>query len=108
MPSWFPCPPPRGECRRGAPVLAQVSGREIVPLLQAAIAAFPERQRLVMRAFVEHFPDSAPRPALRRFASVLAGADLSAISVKRALQEGRAKLRALLLRQGFAPGEPAA
>jgi len=47
--------------------------------------------------------DTELSPTLRDYASRLAGTDLTPASVKRALHEGRVKLRALLLRGGYAP-----
>ncbi len=85
---------------RGRPVPEQAGAGELVPWLRRFIATFPGRQRAVMRAYVDRYPDSACLVVLRREASRLAGAELTRASVKRALEEGRRKLRAFLLGKG--------
>jgi DNA-directed RNA polymerase specialized sigma24 family protein len=89
--------------RRQRPAFAEAAAGELLGLVGRAVAALPPRQRAVLRAWVEHYPESARREVLRREASRLAGEELTAASAKRALQEGRAKLRAFLRRCGHGP-----
>jgi hypothetical protein len=64
----------------------------------------------VLQAFVEHYPRTRRLDVLQQEVSRAAGGPVSQASVKRALQEGRRKLREALAGRGYAPawrGEPA-
>jgi adenylosuccinate synthase len=76
---------------------------EIQRLIRQAVASIPGRkQRLVMEAYVANFPEShGDLQKLREFTSALSGTEETVITVKRALQEGRAKVRAVLSSKGY-------
>ena len=81
---------------------SQVSGEDERALLEDVlerIATLPRRQRIVLRAFSDGYPETASMETLRRQASESCGEDLSLAAVKRALQEGRRKLREMLDRR---------
>jgi hypothetical protein len=81
----------------------EVCCRELRDLLATAIAGLPSRQRSVLQAYVEHFPDTGQTEYLRRRVADARGEAVTRAAVKRALQEGRARLRCLLRNHGYAP-----
>jgi DNA-directed RNA polymerase specialized sigma24 family protein len=90
----------RAECRRD-PLPAAAEARDALALARAAIATLPRRQRLVVQAFFDHYPESSRLAALCREVSRRSGASESRAAVKRALREGLCKLRAFLLERGY-------
>jgi hypothetical protein len=80
-----------------------VAGEEIMHLIQSQVAALPLRQRLVLEVFIEQFPESASLAVLRQEVSRRTGREESLVAVKRALQEGRLRVREFLHRQGYDP-----
>lgn len=82
-------------------LLGAAERREILDLLAAEIAGLPPRQRLVLRTFSLHYPETADMEVLRKRVSAALGEEATIASVKRALQEGRRKLRELFERKGY-------
>ncbi len=80
--------------------------RELQRLIQAAVATLPLKQRQVMEAFVANFPESRDMQKLRQSTGELTGTEETLASVKRALQEGRVKVRAVLRRKGYDHTQP--
>ncbi len=78
-----------------------VERREALALIQDAIATLSGRQRLVMQVFVDCYPASARMETLRQEVSRATGQVQTLASVKRALQEARAKARELLQHKGY-------
>jgi DNA-directed RNA polymerase specialized sigma24 family protein len=86
-------------------VPAPMTKDEILAEVRSPIAALSQRQRLVLEVFVEFFPETARTEGLRRRVSLVTGADESLAAVKRALQEGRSKLRAALRHRPSPPDD---
>jgi DNA-directed RNA polymerase specialized sigma24 family protein len=82
---------------------ARVTGEEIMSLIQSQVGALPPRQRLVLEVFIEHYPERASLAVLRQEVSRRTGKEESLVAVKRALQEGRLRVREFLLREGYDP-----
>jgi DNA-directed RNA polymerase specialized sigma24 family protein len=91
----------RGSDPAGRGVTPDEEAREVMALTALGVAKLPGQQRLVLRAFAEHYPESACLEALRQEVSRQAGAEQRTNSVKRALQEGRAKPREFLRGKGY-------
>jgi DNA-directed RNA polymerase specialized sigma24 family protein len=85
--------------------LTPAERHEVVRLIHEAIDALPEVQQMVMRVFVYHYPESADLRALRRAVALTTSRVPPPAAVKRALQKGRAKVRAFLRRRGYSLGE---
>jgi DNA-directed RNA polymerase specialized sigma24 family protein len=79
--------------------------KEFWDLVCAAIEGLPRNQRIVLEAFVDCFPETQSMETLRTNVSRVTGRDQSLPSVKRALQEGRHKVREFLSSRGFVPGD---
>ena len=79
--------------------------KEFRDLICAAIKALPRNQRIVLQAFVDCFPDTQSMETLRTNVARVTGQDQTLSSIKRALQEGRHKMREFLSRMGFGPGD---
>jgi DNA-directed RNA polymerase specialized sigma24 family protein len=77
--------------------------REAMALIQDAVPGLPTKQKQVLQAFISNFPESQDMHQLRKFTSELTGAEETLAAVKRALQEGRRKVRTVLTRKGYRP-----
>jgi DNA-directed RNA polymerase specialized sigma24 family protein len=84
--------------------LTPAERHELLRLIHEAIDALPDVQQKVWRAFVTYYPESADRRALRRAVALMTCHVLTPATVKRALQEGRGKVRAFLRQKGYSPG----
>jgi len=82
-----------------------VALREVQRLIREAAASLPERQRVVLEAFIANFPESQDMQELRRFTSELTGREETVASVKSNLREARQKLRGILRRKGYGPNK---
>lgn len=88
--------------------LDPVERKEAMELIHKVIEELPERQQLVMRVYVDHFP-LPPRNMeefLRGEVERKTGTPQSLDAVTRALQEARGKVRKLLREKGYDFGEP--
>jgi len=65
--------------------------RELLERVRRSVGTLPDRQRSVVRTFVNHFPASEDKEALRQHVSEEAGVPVSRAVVARALQEARRK-----------------
>jgi DNA-directed RNA polymerase specialized sigma24 family protein len=81
--------------------LDEAERREVMELIRGFVRGLPAMQRVVMQAFVEHFPDTGTTARLQAVVAQGMGICPSAAAVKRALQEGRRKIRAFLLSKGY-------
>ncbi len=81
--------------------LNEVDRAEVSDEIERAICVLPEKQRMTMQAFADGFPDTENMEELRREVSRRAGEEVTLASVKRALQEARAKVGPILDRRGF-------
>lgn len=90
---------------RSRMVAAVEDRREVVQLIEEAIATVPPQQRRVLQAFVDHYPASGAMERLRELVSRVTGRVETLASVKRALQEARVKVRRFLWRKGYCLGE---
>src|SRR5438105_1063586 len=95
---------PQALQRVGGPAAAGRLWRELPPaernelagLIREAVEGLPGQQRRVLRVFLAYYPETSDLAVLRREVSRAAGAEQTLASVKRALQEGRAKVRVFL------------
>jgi DNA-directed RNA polymerase specialized sigma24 family protein len=83
---------------------AEASREEFMESIGAAIKALPRSQRIVFEAFVACFPETQNMETLRMQVSRVTQREQTLSSVKRALQEGRYKVREFLKSKGFVPG----
>jgi RNA polymerase sigma factor (sigma-70 family) len=74
---------------------------EIRELIRDAIATLPEKQRVVWQVFVDNYPETKSMEVLRVEVSKVTGKEETLAAVKRALQEGRPKVREFLERKGY-------
>lgn len=74
---------------------------EVMALIRDAIATLPGKQREVFQAFIDGYPETRSREVLREKVSEATGREETLVSVKRALQEGRAKVGEFLRRKGY-------
>ncbi|TMQ33737.1 MAG: hypothetical protein E6K70_11455 [Planctomycetota bacterium] len=93
-----------GRRPHGAPAV-NATREEFRDVICAAIKGLPRNQRIVLEAFVDCFPETHNMEILRSNVSRVTGRDQSLPSVKRALQEGRHKVREFLSSRGFVPGD---
>jgi len=91
-----------GDYWRGMDV---VDRRECMRAIRLAIAPLPRKQRIVLQEFCDGFPDTRSMEVLRKAVSDLTGTEETSASVKRALQEGRSKVRKSLELNGYGLGE---
>ena len=68
----------------------------VVALVQEAVSALPERQRIVHQVFLDHHPMTEDDEVLRQLVSDAAGRHVTRGAIRRALQEGRRKIGSLL------------
>lgn len=85
-------------------VLGVLQRREIMALIRQAVAELPTKQRVVMEVFVDNYPESADMETLQRLVSERTGQPETLASVKRALQEARAKVREFFQQKGYEIG----
>lgn len=78
--------------------------REIMALIRQSVGLLPGKQRAVMEVFVDNYPESADMDTLKRLVSEQTGQPETLASVKRALQEARAKSRDFLQQKGYEIG----
>jgi DNA-directed RNA polymerase specialized sigma24 family protein len=74
---------------------------EFMALIRDAIATLPGKQKEVFQAFIDGYPETRSREVLRERVSEATGREETLVSVKRALQEGRAKVGEFLRRKGY-------
>ncbi len=74
---------------------------EALELTLEHIESLPTMQRIVLRTFSDHYPETANMETLRVMVSQVRGQEATLASVKRALQEGRRKLQEFLERNGY-------
>jgi RNA polymerase sigma factor (sigma-70 family) len=78
---------------------------EAMGLIRDAVSALPRKQRVVLQAFLDHYPETKDMEVLRKEVSRMTGVEETLAAVKRALQEGRNKVRQLLERKGYTFGK---
>ena len=78
---------------------------EAMGLIRDAVSALPQKQRVVFQAFLDHYPETKDMEVLRQEVSRMTGVEETLVAVKRALQEGRNKVRQLLERKGYTFGK---
>lgn len=84
--------------------LSVAERNEVAAQICAAIATLPGRQRQVLQAFVDWYPETdRNNEFLRKKVSEEVGQELTLVQVKRALQEGRERVRNILGRKGYDP-----
>ncbi len=76
---------------------------EALELTREHIETLPAMQRIVLRTFSDHYPESRNMETLRVLVSKARGEEATLASVKRALQKGRRKLKEFLERNGHGP-----
>jgi hypothetical protein len=74
-------------------------------LIRDAVSALPRKQRVVLQAFLDHYPETKDMEVLRQEVSRMTGVEETLAAVKRALQEGRNKVRQLLEKKGYTFGK---
>jgi hypothetical protein len=76
---------------------------EILRRIHDAVETLPSKQRLVLQTYVEHYPESNNMKVLQANVSARTGQEETLDSIKRALQEGRVKIRKILctFHEGF-------
>jgi DNA-directed RNA polymerase specialized sigma24 family protein len=90
--------------------MGPAEAKEFREVLLQAVAALPERQRLVARAFIDHFEEFRERDTyqpLARAVSAVTGEPENVNAVKSAWRAARTALAAELARRGY-PVEPSA
>jgi DNA-directed RNA polymerase specialized sigma24 family protein len=86
-------------------LLGEGEKEEVLGLIRAAIDRLPQQQKQVLDVFVARYPETCSMAALQREVSRVTGRAETLASVKRALQEGRRKVRAFLCGKGYAIGK---
>jgi len=79
--------------------------QEMLACVREVVLGLPEKQRRVMQAFIDGYPDTASMETLRIEVSSVSGQEETVAAVKRALQEARQKVRERLRAQGFEIGK---
>ena len=64
--------------------------------IRRSVSGLPDRQKTIIQAFVDHFPETEDREALRRLVSEMTGRDETRAAVSRAFYEARRKVAAIL------------
>jgi DNA-directed RNA polymerase specialized sigma24 family protein len=83
-------------------LLDEAERAEVLQLIRDAIAQLPAQQQRVLDVFVAHYPETRSMKVLQREVSRVTGRAETLAAVKRALQEGRRKVRAFLRTKGYA------
>ena len=73
---------------------------EALELTLQHIATLPPMQKIVLQTFSDYYPETANMETLRVMVAKIRGEETTLASVKRALQEGRRKLKEFLERNG--------
>lgn len=84
--------------------LASITPAELTELrefLRSSVAALPHKQRVVLQAWIDGYPDTTDMQLLRKEVSLVTGQEETLAAVKRALQEARRKTRDFLTRKGY-------
>jgi len=74
---------------------------EVFELMRAAIPTLPPKAGIVIRVFIEHFPETESMERLRELVSKVTCKEETLAAVKRGLQDGREALREVLRRKGY-------
>lgn len=74
---------------------------ELWDLFQKATEWLPGQQQLVLRVYIDHFPETQSMAYLQQEVSHRSGRPETVAGIKRALQEARAKARKFLSRKGY-------
>jgi hypothetical protein len=90
-----------GRLRAGLPPAERCELRQV---LDEAVGALPGNQQAVVRVFLDDYPESADLDVLRRALTKAGGPVPTRAGTKRALQEGRAKVRPFLRKKGYVVG----
>jgi RNA polymerase sigma factor (sigma-70 family) len=85
--------------------LRAVKRNELMQLVRDALETLPAQQQRVFQIYLEHYPESRSMELLQREVSRATGCMETLAAVKRALQEGREKVRTFLRRGGYTLGE---
>jgi DNA-directed RNA polymerase specialized sigma24 family protein len=93
-----------GRHAHGVPAV-DATRKEFRDVICAAIKGLPRNQRIVLEAFVDCFPETQSMEILRSKVSRVTGRAQTLPAVKRALQEGRHKVREFLSSRGYVPGD---
>ena len=83
--------------------LAESERSTVERLVAEQIRDLPPQQQLVLSVYVNGLPETDDHEELRRQINTRAGTEVTMAAVKRALQEGREKMRAALARHGYGP-----
>ena len=78
---------------------------EALAIVRDGIGTLPDKQRVVFQAFMDNYPETKDMEVLRQEVSRMTGREETLVSIKRALQEGRNKVRQLLERKGYTIGK---
>ncbi|NUQ63855.1 MAG: sigma-70 family RNA polymerase sigma factor [Pirellulales bacterium] len=81
--------------------LTPAERNEVLRLICEFICLLPPKQRIVFEVFVDNYPDSAKLSALRDAVAKVTGKDETPTAVRRALEEGRKKIQAMLRAKGY-------
>lgn len=87
-----------GECWRG---FTATQRDEALQLTRKHILTLPRMQRVVLQVFSDRYPETARMEVLRTEVARVLGDEVTIATVKRALQEGRRKLRECFQRRGY-------
>jgi DNA-directed RNA polymerase specialized sigma24 family protein len=95
-----------GESLRGSSLatLSQTERREFRELYPRLLLTLPSKQRVVLQAWVNGFPETNDMQRLRHQVGVAIGEEQTLASVKRALQEARRKAREFFEAKGYGQG----
>jgi hypothetical protein len=74
-------------------------------IIREAISRLPQNQKVVFQAFLDHYPETMVMKVLRQEVISRTRREVTLASVKRALQEGRKKVRQQLERKGYTLGK---
>lgn len=75
--------------------------KECMELIRQAIATLPRKQGIVWQTFCDGFPETKRMETLRKAVSEATGEEETLASVKRALQEGRKRVKEMLANKGY-------
>lgn len=79
--------------------------KEILAEVRKEIVSLPEKQRIVFQAFIDCYPETANMETLRLRVSEITRQEETLASVKRALQEGRRKVKEIFQARGHEVGK---
>jgi len=81
--------------------LSAMQREEALELAREHILTLPRMQRVVLQTFSDRYPETARMEVLRTEVSRVLGDDVTLAAVKRAVQEGRRKVREYFERRGY-------